>query len=121
VVGKAIAVIQISRTAGPAVQWSVGLGKTAFSTSDTRTMQIQIEVPDELALRLSSLQDQLPQILELGLREWKADGQSGFSGLSEVLEFLANIPSPEEILALKPSEALQQYISDLLEKIKPLD
>ena len=31
-------------------------------------MQIRVEIPDELAIRLSSLQDQLPQILELGLR-----------------------------------------------------
>ncbi|NET55865.1 MAG: restriction endonuclease subunit S [Symploca sp. SIO2E6] len=79
-------------------------------------MQIRVEVPDELALRLSPLQDQLPQILELGLREWNADAQAGFSGLAEVLEFLANLPSPEEILALKPSEALQQKIEDLLKK-----
>ncbi len=79
-------------------------------------MQIKVEVPDELALRLSVLQEQLPQILELGLREWNADAQSGFSGLADVLEFLANLPSPEEMLALKPSEALQQEIQTLLEK-----
>ncbi|NES19217.1 MAG: hypothetical protein F6K41_09880 [Symploca sp. SIO3E6] len=47
---------------------------------------------------------------------WNADTQAGFSGLAEVLEFLAHLPSPEEILALKPSEALQQYIENLLEK-----
>lgn len=79
-------------------------------------MQIKVEIPDELAFRLSSLQDQLPQILELGLREWNAIGQSGFSGLAEVLEFLANLPSLEEILELKPSETLQQQIASLLEK-----
>lgn len=81
-------------------------------------MQINVEVPDDLALRLSSMQDQLPQILELGLREWNADAQSGFSGLAEVLEFLASLPSPEEILALKPSEGLQQQVEGLLEKNK---
>lgn len=81
-------------------------------------MQIQVEVPDELAMRLSPLQEQLTQILELGLREWSADAQSGFSGLADVLEFLANLPTPEEILALKPSETLQQYINNLLEKNK---
>ncbi|MGF1601690.1 MAG: hypothetical protein ACFCU8_06660 [Thermosynechococcaceae cyanobacterium] len=79
-------------------------------------MQIKVEVPDELALRLSSLQDQLPEILELGLREWRADTQSGFSGLAEVLEFLASLPSPEEMLALKPSGVLLQHIETLLEK-----
>ncbi|NJR52853.1 MAG: hypothetical protein HC780_28090 [Leptolyngbyaceae cyanobacterium CSU_1_3] len=79
-------------------------------------MQIKVDIPDELALRLSLLQDQLPQILELGLREWNAMEQSGFSGLAEVLEFLANLPTSEEILALKPSEALQQQVEQLLEK-----
>jgi hypothetical protein len=79
-------------------------------------MQISVEVSDELALRLSPLQDQLPQILELGLREWNGDSQSGFSGLADVLEFLANLPTPEEILALKPSGVLQQHIENLLEK-----
>lgn len=81
-------------------------------------MQISVEIPDDLAVRLSSLQDQLPQILELGLREWNADAQSGFAGLAQVLEFLANLPSPEEILALKPSQSLQQQIEALLEKNK---
>lgn len=47
-------------------------------------MQIKVEVPDELAMRLSPLQEQLPQILELGLRELNADVQSGFSGLADV-------------------------------------
>lgn len=65
---------------------------------------------------MSLLQDQLPQILELGLRKWYADAQVGFFGLAEILEFLANLPSPEEILALKPSEALQQHVENLLEK-----
>jgi hypothetical protein len=79
-------------------------------------MQISVEVPDDLAVRLSLLQDQIPQILELGLREWNADAQSGFAGLAQVLEFLANLPSPEEILALKPSSLLNQQIEGLLEK-----
>ncbi len=35
---------------------------------------------------------------------------------AEVLEFLATLPTPEEIIALRPSEALQAQISNLLEK-----
>ena len=49
-------------------------------------MQIRVEVLDDLAVRLSAWQDQLPQILEQGLRERNADTQSGFSGMAEVLE-----------------------------------
>jgi hypothetical protein len=36
--------------------------------------------------------------------------------MSEVLEFLASLPSNEAIIALRPSEYLQAQISGLLEK-----
>ena len=45
-----------------------------------------------------------------------AAGQSGFQGAAELLEFLAGLPTPEETLALHPSEALQERINALLEK-----
>ncbi len=77
---------------------------------------ILLEVPDELAQRLRPLADRLPRILELGLREMNASAQPGFTGAAEVLEFLAGLPTPEEILTLRPSEALQARVSDLLEK-----
>lgn len=79
-------------------------------------MQITIELPDELVLQLGPLEDKLPQILEFGLRELNASAQSGFNGAAEVLECLATLPSPEEIIALAPSEALQTQIDSLLEK-----
>lgn len=81
-------------------------------------MQITFNVPDELVPQLSSMQDQLPRILELGLREFTAANQVGFTGAAEVFEFLATLPSPEEIIALRPSEALQEQIGSLLEKNK---
>jgi hypothetical protein len=78
--------------------------------------QMTVELPDDLALRLSPLRSQLPQILEMGLREWNSDVTAEFSGLAEVLECLAGLPTPEEILALRPSEKLTEQISALLEK-----
>jgi len=54
-------------------------------------------------------------LLELGLREMNTPSESDFRSLNEILEFLAKLPSPEEIIALRPSEALQQ-INNLLEK-----
>jgi hypothetical protein len=79
---------------------------------------VQIDVPDELADQLRPMGDRLPQILELGLRELNAASQAGFAGAAEVLEFLARLPTPEETLALQPSETLQQRIAALLEKNK---
>jgi hypothetical protein len=77
---------------------------------------ITLEVPDDLAQRLRPLTHRLPHILELGLRELSASGQPGFVGAAEVLEFLAGLPTPQEIMALRPSEALQTRVSELLEK-----
>ncbi len=79
-------------------------------------MQITLNIPEELAMRLDSLEDKLPQILELGLRELNASSQNGFSGTAQILEFLAQLPTPEEIIALRPSEALRTQIDALLEK-----
>lgn len=79
-------------------------------------MTITLHIPEELATRLRPLEDQLPRILELGLRELNAAAQSGYQGAAEVLEVLAGLPSPDEILTLRPSQALQGRINALLEK-----
>ncbi|MDZ7290270.1 MAG: hypothetical protein ONB44_08335 [candidate division KSB1 bacterium] len=79
-------------------------------------MEITLNVPEELAARLHPFKDQLSRIFELGLREFNAAAQTGFEGAAEVFETLAGLPTPEEILALRPSEALQARISRLLEK-----
>ena len=78
-------------------------------------MEMTLTIPDELATRLRPVKDRLPQILELGLRELQSTPAS-YEGLSDVLELLAHLPSPEEVLALRPSPALQSRIEELLEK-----
>ena len=77
---------------------------------------ITLQVPDELAERLRKHEERLPEILERGLRELNAEAQGGFEGAADVLEFLAGLPSEEEILNLKPSERLQRRVQELLEK-----
>lgn len=59
-----------------------------------------------------------PRFLELGLRvrELNAETQRGFEGATEILEFLASLPSPQETLSLKPSERLQRQVHELLGK-----
>lgn len=83
-------------------------------------MLVTLDLPDELAVQINTLEDKLPQILELGLREFKATSQTGFKGIAEVLEFLATLPSPQEIIALRPSKILQTEIDTLLEKNKTI-
>jgi hypothetical protein len=77
---------------------------------------ITLEVSDDLARRLQPVEDRLPRILELGLRELNASAQAGFSGASEILEFLASLPTPEETLALRPSRDFEKRIRVLLSK-----
>ena len=79
-------------------------------------MEITLTVSDDLAARLRPVQDRLPEVLELGLRELQAAGQQGVTGLAEVLETLAALPTPQDVLALRPSAALQERIDALLEK-----
>jgi len=77
---------------------------------------ITVEVPDELAERLRQHEGSLREILELGLREFDAGTKPGFQGAAGVLEFLAGLPTPDEILALRPSEDFQRRVRQLLEK-----
>ena len=77
---------------------------------------ITIQVSDELAGRLRQRSADLPQILELGLREVEAQSQLQFEGAADVLDFLAALPAPHEVLALRPSLHLQTRIEVLLEK-----
>ena len=79
-------------------------------------MEMTLKIPEELASRLLPLEDELPRILELGLRELQTAGQSDFAGLADVIERLADLPTPEDVLTLRPSGALQARITALLEK-----
>ncbi len=78
---------------------------------------ITIDVPDSLATRLHPVQAQIPQILELGLNELdEQQARTTYTGLDDVLEYLAGLPSPVEVVELRPSPALDQRIGALLAK-----
>jgi hypothetical protein len=93
-----------------------GIESRGLCTEHTCRLLITLDVPEALAKRIHALEDQLPRILKLGLRELHAAAHPGFEGMAEVLETLAGLPTPEEILALRPSKDLQARISALLEK-----
>ena len=78
---------------------------------------ITLKLPEELVQRLRIHEDRLQEILERGLRGIEAETQGGgFPGSAEVLEFLAGLPSPQEILDLRPADCLARRVSELLEK-----
>jgi hypothetical protein len=76
-------------------------------------VQLMIEVPDDLAVRLTPVQNRLVDILELGLREL-APGPYPLH--NEVVDFLASGPSPQEIVRFRPSENDIARVRELLEK-----
>jgi hypothetical protein len=80
-------------------------------------MDLTLSIPAELATRLRAVEDRLPEILELGLREWLSSPPS-YAGLNDVLETLARLPSPEEVVSLRPSALLQARIEALREKMR---
>ena len=79
-------------------------------------MKVTLELPDELAADLRKFEHQSASIVAAGLREVKSPGGGQFHGLAPVLEKLAELPSPQEVLALRPSPELQARISELLRR-----
>jgi hypothetical protein len=79
-------------------------------------MPITVTIADDLAKRLKPYEAQFPEIVELGLRELRARSDAGYHGVRSVLEKLAALPSPEEVLDLRPAPPLQERIEALLEK-----
>ncbi len=74
---------------------------------------ITIEVPDSLAERLTPYQERLAEILALGLGEMSPlPGQV----YRYILEFLASDPNPEELIAFRPTQEMQDRLRILLER-----
>ena len=81
------------------------------------TMQITIEVPNDLGQQLQQFQDRLPEVLERGLYELMAE-KSEVQDESAIVELLTSQPSPKQIIAIRPSPELQSRVSELLERNK---
>ena len=79
-------------------------------------MPITFTFADDLAKQLKPYESHLGEILALGIREWQARGELGFHGVNSVLEKLAALPTPEEVIALRPAPPMQERIDALLEK-----
>ena len=63
---------------------------------------ITLSLPDDLASQICG--------------ELNAGGQSGFDGAADVLELPAALPTPEEILNLRPSPRLSARVAEMIEK-----
>jgi|SRR5882724_4833417 len=84
---------------------------------------ITLEVPDELATQIGQLREHLPALLSEVLNP--SVGEKVLVGLGvarsrkvfdEMIDFLASGPSPEQIIAHKASERMQDRLRELLGK-----
>jgi len=81
-------------------------------------VEITIRIPDALEQQLQNFRDRLPEVLELGLRQLMAERSEGFQDENVIMELLASGPTPEQVLAIRPSRELQARVSDLLSRSK---
>ena len=79
-------------------------------------MSITLTITDDLARQLKPYESQFDEIVEIGLRELRSREEPGYVGIDDILEKLATLPTPEEVLALRPSPGLQNRLDTLLEK-----
>jgi hypothetical protein len=84
---------------------------------------ITLELPDDLALRLGSLKNHLPNLLYevLSPSAPKTTRQTLKTGVvfpvyQEMIDFLASGPTPEQIIAHRPSGVFQERLAELLDK-----
>jgi hypothetical protein len=75
--------------------------------------EITIEVPQALAERLVSVRDRLPEMLARVLDEPASLLNDVYR---YVLEFLISNPSPQAVVDFKLTPAMQQRVSELLDK-----
>ena len=79
-------------------------------------MKVTLELPDEWADCLPAKEAELAEIVVAGLRRRKSRARHELNYLADVVDTLADLPAPEQVLALRPSTALAERISFLLEK-----
>ena len=82
------------------------------------TVDITIQVPNVLGQQLQRFREHLPEILERGLRDMLAERPGEFQDESAIMELLTSQPTPEQVLAIRPSPELQARVSELLDRNK---
>jgi hypothetical protein len=79
-------------------------------------MKVTLDLPDEWADRLPAERAELAQVVAAGLRRRRDRNTHLVHDLADVVDALAELPSPEEVLALRPSSYLAGRIDILLER-----
>lgn len=81
-------------------------------------MEITVNISDRLGQQLQQFSDRLPEVLERGMQELLNEQSGDSQEVSDIVGLLARQPTPEQILAIRPSSELQARMSGLLEQSK---
>ena len=76
--------------------------------------QIMIEIPDSLASQVQRFRARLGEALARGLRELSAEESAEFRDETAIIDLLSSQPTPEHILAIRPTPEFQARVSELL-------
>ena len=76
--------------------------------------KITLEVPDELSEKLLQMGDRLSELLALSLQQPPLPARI----YRYILDFLASKPTPEQILAFRPTTEMQERLKTLLTRSK---
>jgi hypothetical protein len=82
------------------------------------SVDLTIQVPDELGRRLEPFRDRLAELLERGLREVSAESQGSLKDENSIITVLASQPTPDQVLAVGPSAEMQARVGELLSRGK---
>lgn len=79
-------------------------------------MTLTLNVPDELAAYIPKNETDLVAVLAAGLRRLRGTQRGEVQQMSDATELLAGLPSPQEVLSLRPSAEAAERAEALLRK-----
>jgi hypothetical protein len=74
---------------------------------------ITLEVADELAESIAAVKDRLPEVIALGLGQRSPLPADAYA---YVLNFIANGPTPEQLMKFHPNAAMTRRLAELIDK-----
>ena len=74
---------------------------------------VTLELTDDLAESIAAVRHRLPEIIALGLNKLSPVPAQVYA---HTLSFLANGPSPEQLVAFRPTPEMKERLDELLEK-----
>jgi hypothetical protein len=82
------------------------------------TFNVTIPISETMEKQVKQFRNRLPEALERGLRDLMAEQSGAFQDEAAIIELLTSRPTPEQVLAIKPSPELQARASELLSRSK---